>query len=383
MFAITIESMLRIAGLMVLLISALPFVNSATSFSPIDWLQALLPLTIFAACFWMGTREIPVRKETTLSFLLLLAQSIAGMCSSSNFLYIVAFEAPLVLARRRAIWFIFGQIITYSMLILIFNYLGRIKLVSVGVENIGNPLYLFFFSTIVWQLFAFTIGWLAANEARSRQKAAQLNAELVLAQQELAEKSRAEERLRISRDLHDAVGHQLVALSLQLDVANRLPESARGGHISTAQTLAKQMLTEVRGAVSLLREERENDLRAALQTLIATIPEPKIHLSISCDIEHLNAATSRTLWRCIQEAVNNTVKHARASNLWIDFSRHDTALALSIRDDGIGNGQLSEGNGLVGMRERLVSIGGSLIIHSQADKGFALEMSIPFQGGAA
>lgn len=378
MFAITTESLLRIAGLLVLLLSALFYVNAVAPQTLMEWVRASLYLITFAVCFWMSTRKIPVQKESSLSFLLLLAQAVAGMAFSTNLMYVVAIEAPLILKRHHAIWWIAGQIIVYTLWLL-FLWKLDVKGFTVG----DNSFVFGLFNISVWQFFAFIISWFAANEARSRQKSGQLNAELILAQQELAEKSSAEERLRISRDLHDAVGHQLVALSLQLDVANRLPESARGAHISTAQTLAKQMLTEVRGAVSLLREERVDDLRTSLQRLIATIPEPKIHLSITCDIAQLNAETSRTIWRCIQEAVNNTVKHAQASNLWIDFSRRDDNFVLSVNDDGIGNEQFSEGNGLIGMRERLESIGGNLAVHNKTDKGFTLKMTIPLQGDSA
>ncbi len=326
----------------------------------------------------MSTREIPAKKETSLGFLFLLAQAVAGMAFSTNLMYVVAIEAPLILNRRHAIGWIVGQIIVYNLWLLLLWKWG-----FKGFTGDDSSFAFGIFNITVWQFFAFIISWFAANEARSRQKSAQLNAELILAQQELAEKSRAEERLRISRDLHDAVGHQLVALSLQLDIASRLSESSSGAHISTARSLARQMLTEVRGAVSLLREERVSDLYAALQTLIATIPEPKIHLSTTCDITQMNTEVGRSIWRCIQEAVNNTVKHAQASNLWIDFSRRDTNLVLSIKDDGLGNEQFTEGDGLAGMRERLASIGGSLAVHNQTDKGFALEMTIPFQGAVA
>lgn len=381
MFAITTELLLRIAGLCVLLISLAVFTYSPVSHTAIEWLRALLCVTTFAVCFWLSTRQVPAKRETSLCWFLLVAQSISGMAFSTTLLYVVAIEAPLLLTQRHAIQYLAAQIISYATFWPLVKHLGLLKINT--VVNGVDYFYIELFANSTWQFFSFLAGWFTANEARSRQQVVQLNAELLIAQLELAENSRAEERLRISRELHDAVGHQLVALTVQLDVASRVPEPAKAPYIATAHTLAKQMLNEVRSTVSALRDKQEDDLKTSLAKIIATIPEPEIHLSISCEIDKLNAAYAQNILRCIQEAITNSVKHGHAANLWIDFTQRDTQLLLTIHDDGIGQKQVSEGNGLQGMRERLAQMGGNLTIRNQGDTGFTLEIAVPFQEMAA
>ena len=233
-------------------------------------------------------------------------------------------------------------------------------------------------------MFAFFGGWFAAREAESRRDVARLHAELVLAQQALAEKSRGEERLHISRELHDSVGHHLVALGLQLDLAQRVLEPARVAHIATAADVSRQMLAEVRQVVATLREEQAIDLRRELEALQASVPQPAIHLSLPDTLPELDPPVSKVVLRCVQEAVSNTLHHAHAQNLWIALDRVEDTLLLGIRDDGRGGAPtFILGNGLTGMRERVELIAGSLEARTHPGQGFTLEIRIPIIGWRA
>ena len=119
-----------------------------------------------------------------------------------------------------------------------------------------------------FMLFAAASSFLVRSEAAARQALAAVNAELLSTRALLAETSRVEERLRISRDLHDTLGHHLTALSLQLDVASRLSEEPAADHIRQAHAIARLLLSDVRDVVSRLRESRQPDLAQSIRALV-------------------------------------------------------------------------------------------------------------------
>ena len=81
--------------------------------------------------------------------------------------------------------------------------------------------------------------------------------------------------------------------------------------------------------------------------------------------------------RCAQEVITNTVKHAEAENLWLTIRENEDGLAISARDDGRGTDRLEEGNGLLGMGERLRQLGGQLSVKSAMGEGFRLTAWLP------
>jgi signal transduction histidine kinase len=83
------------------------------------------------------------------------------------------------------------------------------------------------------------------------------------------------------------------------------------------------------------------------------------------------------LLRCVQEIITNTVRHARARNLWIRLSTSQDGIALSARDDGRGVSRVQAGHGLSGMQERLSQLGGKLEVESRKGAGFTLHAWIP------
>lgn len=228
-----------------------------------------------------------------------------------------------------------------------------------------------------FQLFALFTTHAALSEAQARERLARQSAELRATQALLAESHRMAERVRISRELHDLVGHHLTALSLNLEVASHVSEGKAKAHVDKAQALARLLLSDVREVVSRLREGESLDLAEALHALVQDIPSPRIHLSIPEDLGVDDVSRAQVILRCVQEAVTNAVRHAGAENLWIELEKGEGGISVRARDDGRGVTHFKAGNGLAGMRERLEELGGRLDVAAAPGTGFSLDVYVP------
>jgi signal transduction histidine kinase len=187
---------------------------------------------------------------------------------------------------------------------------------------------------------------------------------------------RAEERLRIARELHDALGHHLTALSLNLEVAAHSASGDAAVPVTTAQSITRLLLGQVRDVVGALRSDDTIDVPAALRRFAADIPAPRVHLDLR---EPLRADPERShlLLRCAQEMITNAARHARARNLWLEIGERGEVLEIRARDDGEGTEELRDGHGLVGMRARLERLGGTLSVSTGPGAGFVVVATVP------
>lgn len=210
-------------------------------------------------------------------------------------------------------------------------------------------------------------------------KLRQANAELRAAQQLLSDKARMGERLRISREIHDAWGHELTVLALLLEAACHgalTPEASAA--VKQSRDLSRSLLSRVRDVVGALREVGGCDLPAALGQLADAIREPRIHLATEPDLGHVEPLQAHVLLRCAQEAVTNAARHAGAGNIWLNIANREGGILLTVRDDGRGvGGTLRPGNGLTGMRERLEGLGGQLQVDAASGTGLTLRAWVP------
>ena len=226
-------------------------------------------------------------------------------------------------------------------------------------------------------LFAFMSAVAALRQQTARDQLRKVNSELRATQALLKENTRMAERVRIARELHDLVGHHLTALTLNLEVVTHLVDGKAREHVEQARSLAKMLLADVREVVSDMRRGDQVDLSRALRTLTEGVPEPQIHLDLPSDLVMIDPERAHLLLRCVQEIITNTVRHARARNLWIRLSTAQDGIAMSARDDGRGVSKVQVGNGLRGMRERLSQLGGKLEVESRKGAGFTLHAWIP------
>ena len=191
------------------------------------------------------------------------------------------------------------------------------------------------------------------------------------------ENERLAERVRISRELHDRLGHHLTALRLNLEVADRRPDA-----LAAARELGRGLLDEVRAAVEELRDPERLDLGRALRTLAEELVSPRVHVNAPEALAARDPGCALAVLRCAQEIATNAARHARAQNLWIDLEERSGVVELRARDDGRGASEVRVGNGLRGMRERLESAGGTLTVETAEGRGFELRATLPVRAGS-
>ena len=229
--------------------------------------------------------------------------------------------------------------------------------------------------------FSFITGLVARQQTEAREEQRRLNAELRATRALLAESVRVNERTRISRELHDLLGHHLTALSLNLEVAGHLTEGKAAGHVRQAHTLAKLLLTDVREAVSQMREDSAAlHLASALKPLAANVPNMDIEMQVPDDLVLVDPERAHVLLRAVQEIITNAVRHSGASKLRIQLWRDAGMLLVDARDDGRGAEQLSPGNGLRGLSERLRHYQGSVLVDTAPGHGLTVQLRLPLEG---
>lgn len=229
-----------------------------------------------------------------------------------------------------------------------------------------------------FSMFIFVTSLVARQQTQARDEQRRLNSELRATRALLAESARVNERTRISRELHDLLGHQLTALTLNLEVAGHLAEGQALDHVKRSHALAKLLLGNVREVVSQLRETGAIDLAAALRPLTENVPSLDIQLDIEDPLNVEDPQRAHVLLRCTQEIITNAVRHAGARHLWIKVYREaPDRVVVEARDDGVGADTVNVGNGLRGMRERLQQCGGQLQVETRPGEGFRLRATVP------
>lgn len=332
------------------------------------WLACYLAFGILLILTVMPRYDAYLRHDTLIPLTLMTLLALGTMQFSRDpiggvLLILTASIAPHVLPKRQATIWVVSQTLLMGLLMLQFR--------NVTDTVIQTALYFSF------QIFSLLTTQISLSEALAKERLAQVNAELRATQELLAESSRMSERVRISRELHDVIGHRLTALSLNLEVASHVTEGKALTHVQTSQELAKALLSEVRGVVSSMREPLVLDIAGALRLLTRDIPTPAIHLSVASDLCIDDPQRAQVLLRCAQEIITNAVKHAGADNLWLNVERKGPGITLTARDDGRGAPLFRGGNGLTGMKERLEALGGRLELAPNPGRGFALMAVVP------
>jgi len=196
-----------------------------------------------------------------------------------------------------------------------------------------------------------------------------------------------DERRRIAQDLHDDVGQRMAALLLSLKATEQAIATGRQGVeadlrrcVRDAEALARQM----RKVLYDLRPPalRTTPLRESLEALCSSFAQDTgLHVDLSCQeaLPLIAEAQAVAIYRLVQEALHNTLKHARATRLWISLDFAEGEVAVSVEDDGQGfePGRTRGGMGLQGIRDRFLLLGGTFEVETAPGQGTRLYGSLP------
>jgi signal transduction histidine kinase len=216
---------------------------------------------------------------------------------------------------------------------------------------------------------------MAASVAFDRETA--LRAELTALRPLLEEGSRNAERVRLSRDLHDATGHKLTALALQLEVASHVATGAADEPVRTARVVVSELIDDMHRIVTATDRTDSEGLASALRELARNFPRPRVHLALPERLHVADAERAHVLLRCSQEILTNSARHSGAANLWLEITQSEAELQLRARDDGTVSDELHAGAGLRGMRSRFEDLGGTLRYESAPQGGLQIFASLP------
>ena len=218
-------------------------------------------------------------------------------------------------------------------------------------------------------------GIMEATVRRTREK-------LLRKQEEVEHMARIAERERISRDLHDLLGHTLSLITLKAELAGKLlarDPAACLGEIKDIENSARHALSEVRSAVTGFRQTGfAHELATARSSLLAA----NVEFDANVESFALPPALENVMSLALREAVTNIVRHAQATRCEVRLRLEAGMVVFRIADNGeqlADASSVHDGNGLTGMRERVAGLGGKLAL--QVERGLALEMTLPL--GAA
>ena len=244
------------------------------------------------------------------------------------------------------------------------------------------------------------LGATLASQRASARALALRNAELEQLRHAEAARAVTEERLRISRELHDVVAHHLTAVLMRAQaadhVADRRPEEAVAA-VEWIAEASREALTAMRRTVGELRAPADDEpgpsLAEELGDMAARLDEVGLRVRVDLDDADgvpLTTAADLAVRRVVLESLTNTLKHASARHATVRLRAHDGGLAVSVTDDGRAPSTRPRdgadgvgGTGLRGLRERLEGCGGRLRYGPAADGGWSVLAWVPAAAGPA
>ena len=257
------------------------------------------------------------------------------------------------------------------------------------LRNARPPSAIFLGALAAWLLLV--LG--AAEIVRGRRERA---AETARIREEEQLRQASEERLRIARELHDAIGHHLSLINVQSGVAlhlgEELPEQARSS-FSAIRQASKEALSELRSVLSVLRQEDEPAPRSPTSTIArlddlvsqAAAAGLAVRTEIDGPPRPLPFSVDAAAYRIVQEALTNVTRHAGPATAMVRVCYAEQHLAVQVDDDGTGpppGPPAGNGRGIIGMRERAAALGGELQAGARPSGGFRVQARLPL-GGAS
>lgn len=257
----------------------------------------------------------------------------------------------------------------------------NVVVVGVAVGLRGSVTDALLTATIYLLLQVASVGSTLAlqRERRMREQLAVAHVELRAAAVLRDESTRSEERLRIARELHDVLGHQLTVLALELETASHQDGERAREHVVRAKDVARELLGDVRATVGELRRHAPS-LEESLGSLVERVTVPRVRVAVDDDVT-VDEEQTVVLVRVVQEALTNAIRHAEATVLDVTVTAEEGRVRLVAQDDGWGAARVEPGNGLRGIEERVRAAGGTVRLDGRG--GFRVEVELAPEREAA
>ncbi|HEY2421038.1 MAG TPA: sensor histidine kinase [Neobacillus sp.] len=274
--------------------------------------------------------------------------------------------------------FLYRPLIQIGLLILhIFVFLIAMFFLKAGVQEALFP-----------YLSMLLLIYLFRSNSREKEKGNLLNAELMEANAKLKEITIVKERTRIAQELHDSIGHALIALKMHLEFAENIidtdPKKSKEV-LAKAHGISQTSITDLRKAVDVLKDDQawknKMKLRNSLDDLIESLQMVgglKFELFFDDTAEYTSKDIQKGIYETVRESITNGIKHGNARGFHIEIFVHDNKLLVKIEDDGAGCADIKKSHGLQGMEDRIHLLNGKIQFVSTKGNGFAVEAEIPF-----
>jgi signal transduction histidine kinase len=302
--------------------------------------------------------------------------SLVGMLSTSGFAhvtFVVAFFVAATAGKRQSAWLVLVLAFVWDIWLAPLAY-------GYGVPPANDALLL--------------AGWLLALAiaAEATRIAAERAAATIANRRTEQRRNQSEERLRIARDLHDVIGHNISLMNVQasmgLDLMDSQPEQARAA-LSAIKSVSKEALEELRTMLTTLRQDDDVAPRSPAPGLdrlpelieLTTAAGLTVEVEVRGKARPLPAAVHLAAYRIIQESLTNVARHTGRAQVTVRVTYSEAEVRLEIEDDGTPlsdrGAAIGTGSGITGMRERAAALGGDLSAGFRRGGGFLVSAWLP------
>ncbi|MCE3203198.1 sensor histidine kinase [Paenibacillus sonchi] len=240
-------------------------------------------------------------------------------------------------------------------------------------------------------LIIISIVYLFRNVLIEKARTQELNQELQIANTTLQEYSNkiqeltiSQERTRIAQELHDSLGHYLIALNMNLEYASTIVDVETDKAklaIHKSQQLSKECIVNLRKTVVLLGDERASkELLQSLHEIFDNFLETnkiQFELNMDEDIEYVDSDIKNCIYKTVQESITNGIKHGQATHFSIAIHKYSDHISLLVHNNGADCKEIIKSKGIQGIENRILALGGKVVFYSGESSGFRVEANIP------
>lgn len=344
-------------------------------------IKALLIAGIFTLNLNDFFRARYFRKKKRQVFTLSLIISMLGAGVYYYLLHDAAVSAYFVFSLAE----IFVHSTDFPYVLTLFNFLIFLAAnVRILKSQLGIAVLSYCF--IVMILFFFRYSNLESKKEKLlNQELQDVNAKLKRYSAEIQNITRMEERTRIAQELHDSIGHGLVALGMNLEFAESMIQTDSSKAVEAvrrARSQSKKCMEDLRKAVTALRSDssaRTFELQNSLKELFGRFQPESVKFQLSFDncVEYETPEIKNCIYKTVREAVTNGIRHGIASLFDIGIEKKESVITVFVKDNGKGCASIVKSDGLYGIEKRVALFGGNVRYRSEPSNGFCLEAIIP------